>query len=84
MISSDPLLESGYNAVGLSQGGLLLRAVAQLCPEPRMKTLVTVGSPHQGIFGLPKCKDDDVFDECTVVRDFLSQGAYIQWIQGIW
>ena len=82
IVGEDKYLKDGFNAVGLSQGGLLLRGVAQLCPELRMRSLVTMGSPHQGIFGLPKCKDDDVFDECTLVRDFLSQGAYISWIQG--
>ena len=51
-------------------------------PFPRMRTLVTIGTPHQGIFGLPKCTNSDVFDECTLIRDFLSQGA-IEKITGI-
>ena len=72
----------GYHGVGISQGGLLLRGLAQMCPDPRMRSLVTIGSPHQGIFGLPKCFNSNEFDECTLVRDFLSKGAYIPWIQG--
>ena len=46
-----------YNAIGMSQGGLFLRGVAQKCPQ-KMKNLITFGSPHQGIYGLPKiwCK----------------------------
>ena len=51
LLAGDPLLESGYHAVGLSQGGLLLRGVVQLCPVPPVRTLVTVGSPHQGEAG---------------------------------
>ena len=52
---ADPLLAGGYTGIGYSQGGLLLRGLAQLCPEPPMLQLVTIGSPHQGIAGLPRC-----------------------------
>ena len=85
IIEADPALEAGYHAVGVSQGGLLLRGVAQLCPAPapRMRTLVTLGTPHQGIFGIPKCSNSDIFDECTLVRNFLTEGAYNAWIQGM-
>jgi len=33
MIAADPELANGYNAVGFSQGGQFLRAVAQRCPR---------------------------------------------------
>ncbi len=48
MIANDPALQNGYNAIGFSQGGQFLRAVAQRCPSPRMRNLITVGSQHQG------------------------------------
>ena len=48
MLAGDSVLQSGYHGVGLSQGGLLLRGVAQLCPQPPLRSLVTLGSPHQG------------------------------------
>jgi palmitoyl-protein thioesterase len=45
-----PGLSNGFNAVGLSQGGLFLRAYVQLCDDgPRIRNLVTVGSPHFGV-----------------------------------
>ncbi|XP_068248069.1 palmitoyl-protein thioesterase 1-like isoform X2 [Palaemon carinicauda] len=50
-LASDPKLQKGYHAMGFSQGGLLFRAVAQRCPSPPMKNLITIGSPHQGIYG---------------------------------
>ena len=53
LVRADPLLAGGYTGIGYSQGGLLLRGLAQLCPEPPMLQLVTIGSPHQGIAGLP-------------------------------
>ena len=43
-----------FNAIGFSQGGQFLRAVAQRCPQG-MKVLVTFGAQHQGIYGLPQC-----------------------------
>lgn len=45
MIQEDPLMSEGFNAVGISQGGLLLRGLAERCPVP-MRTLITFGSPH--------------------------------------
>jgi palmitoyl-protein thioesterase len=47
MIANDPALQNGFNAIGFSQGGQFLRAVAQRCPTPRMRNLITVGSQHQ-------------------------------------
>merc|ERR1712013_582568 len=37
MMVNDPELQDGYNAIGFSQGGQFLRAVAQRCPNPPMK-----------------------------------------------
>merc|ERR1712083_112339 len=50
----DPLMADGYNAIGISQGGLLVRGLVQRCPLP-VKNLITFGSPHQGVFGIPDC-----------------------------
>ncbi len=50
-IASDAKLREGYNALGFSQGGQFLRAVAQRCPQG-MKNLITFGGQHQGIYGM--------------------------------
>ena len=52
-IKSDPHLQDGYNALGFSQGGQFLRAVAQRCPN-KMRTLISVGGQHQGVYGNQK------------------------------
>ena len=84
MIARDPNLAGGYNALGISQGGLLMRGVAQRCPDPPMKNLVTFGSPHQGVFGVPECQSSlGSYALCEMVRRMLSGGAYLPWIQGI-
>lgn len=42
-------LAGGFNALGFSQGGQFLRAYVERCNTPRLKTLVTFGSQHNGI-----------------------------------
>lgn len=48
-LKADPKLKGGYNSVGFSQGGQFLRAVAQRCPDPPMKNLISFGGQHQGV-----------------------------------
>merc|ERR1711862_877766 len=80
MMAKDPELQDGYNAIGFSQGGQLLRAVAQRCPNPPMKNLVTFGAQHQGVFGFPNCPGEINFF-CDIVRDLLNYGAYVDFVQ---
>ena len=49
-----------------------------------MKTLITFGSPHQGVFGVPGCNETtDSFLLCEMVRQLISAGAYEDWIQDL-
>lgn len=54
LIREDGNLTNGYNAIGFSQGGQFLRAVAQRCPSPPMRNLVSIGGQHQGVYGFPR------------------------------
>lgn len=84
MIANDPNLADGYNALGISQGGLMMRGVAQRCPNPPMKNFITFGSPHQGVFGVPSCEASlGSYELCELVRRLLSEGAYLPWIQDL-
>jgi palmitoyl-protein thioesterase len=78
-----------FNAVGFSQGGLFLRAVAQRCsptarpvpcpPAPRMATLVTLGAPHAGAAAPPACAPPASSNStavCALVEAALGAGAY--------
>merc|ERR1712168_1000902 len=82
MMVNDPELQDGYNAIGFSQGGQFLRAVAQRCPNPPMKNLVTFGAQHQGVFGFPNCPGENIFF-CDIVGDLLNYGAYVDFVQNI-
>ncbi|KAF2899015.1 hypothetical protein ILUMI_07162 [Ignelater luminosus] len=79
-IKSDPLLANGYNAIGYSQGAQFLRGLAQRCPEPQMKTLVSLGGQHQGVYGLPGC---DALNSkfCDRIRPIISNLAYLSLAQ---
>ena len=80
---NDPLMADGYNAVGISQGGLLIRGLVQRCPVP-VKNLITFGAPHQGVYGVPDCESaTGSFVLCELVRELLSAGAYEPWIQDL-
>ncbi|XGW19174.1 hypothetical protein V3C99_003195 [Haemonchus contortus] len=78
-IRNDTLLQFGYNAVGFSQGAQFIRAVAQRCPDPPIKNLISVGGQHQGVFGLPYCPGDTTL--CNMIRRLLDLGAYNHYVQ---
>uniref|UniRef100_A0A146L3N2 Palmitoyl-protein thioesterase 1 n=1 Tax=Lygus hesperus TaxID=30085 RepID=A0A146L3N2_LYGHE len=79
LIRSDSRLQGGYNAIGFSQGGQFLRAVAQRCPNG-MKKLISFGGQHQGIYGFPHCFYPN-HAMCNYVRIMLDKAAYLSWVQ---
>ncbi|XP_026480291.1 palmitoyl-protein thioesterase 1-like [Ctenocephalides felis] len=79
-IQNDPRLQDGYNALGFSQGGQFLRALAQRCNGPQMYNLITLGAQHQGVFGAPFCPAVH-HSSCEYFRKLLTQTAYIRWVQ---
>jgi len=81
MIKNDKNLANGYNAVGLSQGGQFLRAVAQRCPDPPMNNLISLGGQHQGVYGFPRCPQSSFTWMCDKARELLTLGAYNTYVQ---
>ena len=78
-VSSDPQLANGFHAIGFSQGGLFVRALAQTCSGAKIVNLVSIGGPQQGIFGLPQCLGEAGI--CEEVRKLLDIGAYSPLVQ---
>lgn len=70
---------NGYHAVGFSQGGLFVRALAQKCSTPQMKTLVSIGGPQQGVAEFPHCTGSHFY--CELLRKALDYGAYTWEVQ---
>ncbi|XP_030073820.1 palmitoyl-protein thioesterase 1 isoform X1 [Microcaecilia unicolor] len=79
-ISKDVNLQNGYNAMGFSQGGQFLRAVAQRCPFPPMLNLISFGGQHQGVYGFPRCPGESSHI-CDWIRKTLNLGAYTKAVQ---
>ncbi|KAL7287366.1 hypothetical protein TKK_0018482 [Trichogramma kaykai] len=79
-LANDEQLRDGYNAIGFSQGGQFLRAVAQRCPSPPMKNLVSLGGQHQGVYGLPNCASLQ-HHFCDYLRRLLHYTAYSKFVQ---
>lgn len=79
-LAADEKLKNGYNAMGFSQGGQFLRAVAQKCPEPPMLNLISFGGQHQGVYGFPRCPGESVV-LCDYMRKLLNMGAYNSFVQ---
>ncbi|XP_013190611.2 palmitoyl-protein thioesterase 1 [Amyelois transitella] len=82
MLGEDPKLKNGFNAIGFAQGGLLLRAMVQRCGHEigPVKNLITLGSPHQGVYGNPYC-GALLMTSCHYIRELLKQAAYQSWVQ---
>ena len=79
VIQKDVNLQNGYNAMGFSQGGQFLRGLAQKCPQPPMKQLISVGGQHQGVYGFPHCPGSWFI--CKEVDKLLDLGAYTDYVQ---
>ncbi|KAF2893403.1 hypothetical protein ILUMI_12797 [Ignelater luminosus] len=80
VLNNDPQLSDGYNAIGFSQGSQFLRGLAQRCPEPKMKNLISLGGQHQGVYGLPNCASLS-HPTCDYIRRLLNHAAYLSWVQ---
>ncbi|XP_012262178.2 palmitoyl-protein thioesterase 1 [Athalia rosae] len=79
-LANDTRLQGGYNAIGFSQGAQFLRAVAQRCPNPQMKNLISIGGQHQGVYGLPHCGSLE-HRLCDYMRKMLNYAAYTKIVQ---
>lgn len=81
-----PQLAGGFDAVGFSQGGQLLRAVVERCggeSDLRVRNLITLGSQHLGISSLPPCPSDaGPLSACRLMHlSIVRQGLYSTFAQ---
>lgn len=60
-------LKNGFDAVGFSQGGQIMRAYVQRCNAPPVRNLITIGAQHQGVMDLPGCLPPDPEDQSASV-----------------
>ena len=70
-------------------GGQFMRAVAQRCRHngPPMRTLITVGAQHQGVYNLPQCGTDEAdpsskpSSACLAIQYLLGASAYAPYVR---
>lgn len=58
------------------------RAVAQRCPYPPIRNLISIGGQHQGVYGFPRCPEN-LSKICDEIRSLLNFGAYELFVQRI-
>ncbi|XP_074028624.1 palmitoyl-protein thioesterase 1 [Leptinotarsa decemlineata] len=79
-IAADPLLQNGFNAIGLSQGAQFMRGLVQRCPQAKVKNLISLAGQHQGVYGIFHC-GPLTEKMCDFIRRSLNHAAYKPEIQ---
>ena len=82
IITHDDKLKNGFNLIGFSQGGLFVRAIVQMCPNVKVLNLITIGAPHQGVYGVPRCPSLP-HAICNMIREKLALEAYSDFVQSL-
>jgi palmitoyl-protein thioesterase len=78
-VAANPDFQGEFNVVGLSQGGLLARYIAEECEMPgTVRNLLTMGGPHMGVSAVPGCFSGIV---CDVVNFFAKKIVYTNFAQ---
>jgi len=55
-VAANKDFQGEFNVVGLSQGGLLARYIAEECEMPgKVRNVLTMGGPHMGVDAIPGC-----------------------------
>nr|AAW26730.1 SJCHGC04223 protein [Schistosoma japonicum] len=81
IIQGDGNFSNGLHMIGISQGGLFVRALVQKCSFRKVGAVISIGGPQQGVFGLPKCFIDGFIHFCLLMNELLSYGAYTEFVQ---
>lgn len=81
-VAADKHFAGEFNVMGLSQGGLLARYIAEECDMPgKVRNMLTLGGPHMGVDKLPHCFDGMVCDVVNwVVKKFVYTSLAQDWI----
>ncbi|XP_070492431.1 palmitoyl-protein thioesterase 1-like [Chironomus tepperi] len=75
-LKTNEAYKNGYNGIGLSQGALFLRGLAETCPYPPMKNLISLGGPHQGVYQYPRCSQHIGEAQCKLLKLKINLLAY--------
>lgn len=79
-IQADSNFSGGLNVVGLSQGGLIARSIAQNCSGVTVHVINTVGTPNNGVSTIPNCFTGFT---CKIYNDAVNLGVYTSLAQSL-
>ncbi|OQS04807.1 palmitoyl-protein thioesterase 1 [Thraustotheca clavata] len=72
-IANDTNLKGGFNAMGFSQGNLLIRAYVERYNDPPVRNFISVHGPLAGVGSLPHCHPSNFI--CKEINAILSSAA---------
>lgn len=78
-VQNDPKLAGGFNAIGYSQGNLVIRGYIQRYNDPPVRRYVSMHGPHGGVSGFPSCNVSEPL--CKYYAEFLGDLAYTRLAQ---
>ncbi|OQR97632.1 palmitoyl-protein thioesterase 1 [Achlya hypogyna] len=79
-VAADPKLQKGFNAMGFSQGNLLIRGYIERFNDPPVKNFISVHGPLAGVGALPHCAPTNFI--CKQINAIISAAAYTDTVQG--
>jgi palmitoyl-protein thioesterase len=78
-VAANKDFQGEFNVVGLSQGGLLARYIAEECEMPgKVRNVLTLGGPHMGVDAIPGCFKGFV---CDIANFMAKQIVYSSFAQ---
>jgi palmitoyl-protein thioesterase len=81
-VRKDARLAGGFDAVGLSQGNLIIRGYVEMYNDPPVRRFISIHGPLAGTGSLPQC-DPDSFAAplCRKATDLVGEAAYLPAVQ---
>jgi len=73
-VQADANLAGGFNAIGYSQGGLIIRGYIEKYNNPPVNTFISVHGILMGVAGFPHCNYSSSI--CKMFDNFLGAAAY--------
>ncbi|RMX64826.1 hypothetical protein DD238_004340 [Peronospora effusa] len=80
IVREDAQLTHGFNAVGFSQGNLLIRAYIERFNDPPVYNFISFHGPLAGVGGLPRCSPLNFI--CKEIDKLIGEAVYTKRVQG--
>mmetsp|Transcript_4398 Transcript_4398/g.7741 ORF Transcript_4398/g.7741 Transcript_4398/m.7741 type:complete len:342 (-) Transcript_4398:175-1200(-) len=83
-IQADPKLQNGFDAMGLSQGNLLIRAYVHIYNDPPVRRFLSLHGPLAGVGAFPRCNPEGLVGRiCRTFSDLVGDAAYTTVVQNL-